>query len=132
LSAAAYGGGQGPRPRPHPCLRAICAYSAVAEVVDARPFGPRAPAVARGPSQARRPLRMHPFLLLLDRLSELLVEFRQIPWPGDPSPGLSVARRQPRRSDRRAARPARGPVPPLSLPHDHELRERLPEGPQSG
>ena len=33
---------------------------------------------------------------------------------------------------RRAARQARGPVPPLSLPHDHELHQDLPEGPQPG
>ena len=33
-------------------------------------------------------------------------------------------------ADRRAARPARGPVPALSLPHHHELRQGLPEGPQ--
>ena len=85
-----------------------------------------------GPRQARRALRVHPVLLLLDQLPELLVERRQVPRPGDPAPGLSLARRQPRRSDRRAARPARGPVPPLSLPHDHELRERLPQGPQPG
>ena len=26
----------------------------------------------------------------------------------------------------------RGPVPPLSLPHDHELRQGLPEGPEPG
>ena len=37
----------------------------------------------------------------------------------------------PRRSDRRAPRQSRGPVPPLSLPHHHELRQGLPEGPQS-
>src|SRR3546814_2691039 len=24
----------------------------------------------------------------------------------------------------------RSPVPPLSLPHDHELRQRLPQGPE--
>ena len=65
-------------------------------------------------------------------LPELLVEQRQVPRPGDPAPGLSLARRQPRRGDRRAARPARGPVPPLSLPHDHELRQRLPQGAQPG
>ena len=40
--------------------------------------------------------------------------------------------RQPRRGDRRAARQSRGPVPALSLPHHHELRQGLPEGPQSG
>ena len=91
-----------------------------------------AAAVARRPREARRPLRVHPVLLLLDQLPELLVEQRQVPRPGDPAPGLSLARRQPRRGDRRAARPARGPVPPLSLPHDHELRQRLPQGPQPG
>ena len=37
-----------------------------------------------------------------------------------------------RRSDRRAPRQSRGPVPPLSLPHDHELRADLPEGSQPG
>ena len=81
-------------------------------------------------AQARRPLRMHPVRLLLDQLPQLLVEQRQVPRAGDPAPGLSLAGRQPRRGDRRAARPARGPVPPLSLPHDHELRQRLPQGPQ--
>ena len=33
-------------------------------------------------------------------------------------------------SDGRAARRARGPVPPLSLPHHHELHPDLPQGPQ--
>ena len=49
---------------------------------------------------------------------------RQVPGAGDPAPGLSLAGRQPRRDDRRAARRARGSVPPVSLPHDHELRQR--------
>ena len=31
---------------------------------------------------------------------------------------------------RRAPRQPRGPVPAVPLPHDHELRRRLPEGPQ--
>ena len=39
----------------------------------------RAAAVARRPREARRPLRVHPVLLLLDRLPELLVEFGQVP-----------------------------------------------------
>jgi hypothetical protein len=65
-------------------------------------------------------------------LPELLVEQRPLPRPRDPAAGLSLARRQPRRGDRRAARQARGPVPALPLPHDHELRQRLPEGPQPG
>ena len=36
-----------------------------------------------------------------------------------------------RRSHRRAARQSRGPVPALSLPHHPELRQGLPEEPQS-
>src|SRR3546814_6542344 len=65
-----------------------------------------------------------------DLLSELLVEQRQVPRPRDPAPGLSLARRQPRRDDRRTPRRARRPVPPLSLPHDQELRQRVPQGPE--
>ncbi len=38
----------------------------------------------------------------------------------------------PRRSNRRAARRAGGSVPPLPLPHDHELHQDLPEGPEPG
>ncbi len=45
---------------------------------------------------------------------------------------LSLARRQPRPADRRAPRPARGPVPSLSLPHHHELHRDLPERAQPG
>ncbi len=36
-----------------------------------------------------------------------------------------------RRGHRRAARQSRGSVPPLPLPHHHELRKSLPEGSQS-
>ena len=39
---------------------------------------------------------------------------------------------QPRRGEGRAARQSRRSVPALSLPHDHELRADLPEGPQPG
>jgi succinate dehydrogenase/fumarate reductase iron-sulfur protein len=49
--------------------------------------------------------------------------------PGDPAAGLSLAGRQPRRDDRRTARRAGRSLPPLSLPHHHELRQRLPQGP---
>ncbi|GHH14407.1 hypothetical protein GCM10008023_16070 [Sphingomonas glacialis] len=65
-----------------------------------------------------------------DGVPELLVEFGQVPGPSDPVASLSLARRQPRRDDRRAFGRARGSVPPVSLPHDHELRERLPQGSQ--
>ena len=85
----------------------------------------------RRPQQARRPLRVHPVRLLLDVVPELLVERRPLSRPGRAAAGLSLADRLPRRGDRRAARRARGPVPALSLPHHHELRQGLPEGPQS-
>ena len=83
-------------------------------------------------AEARRPLRVHPVLLLLDRLPELLVERRPLPRPGDPAAGLPLDRRQPRRSHRRAARPARGSVPALPLPHHHELHQDLPQGAEPG
>ena len=61
----------------------------------------------------------------------LLVEPRQVRRPGRPAAGLPLHRRQPRPGDQRAPRQPRGSVPPVPLPHDHELRRRLPEGPQS-
>ena len=73
-AAAAHGRGQGPGPRLHPFLRPICLDPAVAEDGDARAVGQGAAAVARGPGEARRPLRVHPVRLLLDQLPELLVE----------------------------------------------------------
>ena len=74
-AAAAHGRDQGPRPRFHPFLRPICLDRALAEDQDADALGQGAAAVARGPRQARRPLRVHPVRLLLDLLPELLVEF---------------------------------------------------------
>ncbi len=52
--------------------------------------------------------------------------------PGGAAAGLSLGHRQPRRGDRRPARQSRGPVPALPLPHDHELRQGLPQGSQPG
>ena len=62
----------------------------------------------------------------------LLVERRALSRPGDPAAGLSLAGRQPRRGQGRAARQSRGSVPALSLPHHHELHQDLPEEPQPG
>src|SRR5207244_4134368 len=42
------------------------------------------------------------------------------------------APRPPTPRDRHCLRPPRGPVPLLPLPHQHELRQGLPEEPQSG
>ena len=50
--------------------------------------------------------------------------------PGGAAAGLSLDQRQPRRDAGRTARRARRPVQALSLPHHHELRPGLPEGPQ--
>ena len=47
-------------------------------------------------SQARRSLRVHHVRLVLDRLPQLLVEWRQVPRAGRPAAGLSLDRRQPR------------------------------------
>jgi len=77
-------------------------------------------------------VRVHPLRLLLDLVPVLLVERRTLSRPGRAAAGLSLADRQPRRGDRRAARRARGPVPALSLPHHHELHQYLPQGPEPG
>jgi succinate dehydrogenase/fumarate reductase iron-sulfur protein len=52
--------------------------------------------------------------------------------PRGPAPGLSLAHRQPRRVHRRAPRQPARSVPALPLPHDHELRQHLPQGPEPG
>src|SRR5262249_1396437 len=82
--------------------------------------------------EARRPLRVHPLCLLLDLVPELLVERRPLSRAGGPPASVSLADRFARRVDGRTARRSRRPVPPLSLPHHHELRADMPEGPQSG
>ena len=58
---------------------------------------------------------------------QLLVERRALSRTGHPAAGLSLDRRQPRRSPGRAPRQSRGSIPALSLPHDHELHQDLPE-----
>src|SRR5580700_6481627 len=69
--------------------------------------------------------------LLLHLVPELLVEQRALPGAGRASAGAALDRRQPRRGDRRAAGQSGGSVPALPLPHHHELRQFLPQAPQS-
>ena len=99
---------------------------------DDQPAGAGMAAVGRRPREARRALRVHPVRLLLDLLPELLVERRPLPRPGGAAARLSLDHRLARRGDRRAARRARGPVQALPLPHHHELRPDLPQGPEPG
>src|SRR5690606_41149869 len=92
-AAAAYGSDQGPGPGLQPFLRAVCLDPPVAadRIDHAQRQGAAAePRTARA---ARRPLRMYPLRVMLDGLSQLLVECRPLPWPGDPAPGLPLARR---------------------------------------
>ena len=70
--------------------------------------------------QARHPLR-----LLLDFMSQLLVEFRTLSGARRAVAILSLAGRQPRRGHRRAAGQSGRPVPALPLPHHHELHQHL-------
>ena len=65
--------------------------------------GARAPAVARGPRGAERPLRVHPVRLLLDLLPVVLVESGQVRRPGRPAAGLPLHRRHARPGDRASA-----------------------------
>src|SRR4029079_2606749 len=64
-------------------------------------------------------------------MPELLVERRALSRARRPSPGLSLARRFPRRGNRRTPRQARRSLSPLSLPPHHELRAGVPQAPQS-
>ncbi len=101
-------------------------------VNDTPPPEQRAAAVARGARGARRPVRVHPVRLLLDRVPVVLVESRT---SSSVPPACSQAYRFIADSRDRdlnaAARQSRGSVPAVPLPHDHELRRRLPEEPQS-
>src|SRR4029077_17465628 len=77
---------------------------------------PRASSIATGARPARRAVGVHSVLLLLDLVSELLVEPGPLSRPVDPAAVLPLARRQPRSAYRRAPRPARGPRPPPPPP----------------
>jgi len=84
------------------------------------------------PTPAKEWLQSHEDRQKLDGLYELLVERRPLSRPGRAAAGLPMADRLQRRGHRRASRQSRGSVPPLSLPHDHELRPGLPEGAEPG
>jgi succinate dehydrogenase / fumarate reductase iron-sulfur subunit len=55
-------------------------------------------------------------------------------WNGERylGPAVPLDRRFSRRAGRRETGPARGSVPPVPLPHHHELQQDLPEGAESG
>ena len=99
-AAAAYAGGEGPGARPVAGLRAACAASSPGCRPIARAAGCRAAAEPGGARQARRPVGMHPVLLLLHRVPELLVERRSLPGPGSAAAGVSLDRRLARRGTR--------------------------------
>src|ERR1700754_2134002 len=63
-------------------------------------------------------------------MPQLLVEFRTLSGPGGVAAILSLAGRQPRRTDGRATGQSGRSLPPLSLPHHHELRQHLSQGSQ--
>ena len=92
---------------------------------------PGTPAVARGPRRAGRSVRVHPVRVLFHFLPVVLVESGQVRRPGRPAAGLPLHRGQPRRSHRQPPGQPGRPVPPVPLPHHHELRRRLSEGPES-
>ncbi len=89
-----------------------------------------AAAVAGGPRRARRPVRVHPVRVLLDLVPVVLVEPGQVRRTRRAAAGLPVHRRQPRPGHQRATRRPGGSVPAVSLPHDHELRRCVPQGPE--
>ena len=63
----------------------------------------RTPAKPRGTRQAGRAVGVHPVLLLLHELPQLLVERRPLPGSGHPAAGVSLDRRFAGRAYRRAA-----------------------------
>ncbi len=123
---------QGPHPGLDQFLRTVRRHEALAADANAAAAGPRAAAIERGAGKGRSPLRMHTVRVLLDQLPELLVEQRSVPRSGGAPGVIPMDRGQPGRGDGRSARPARGPLPPVSLPHHHELHRSVSEGSESG
>src|SRR5262249_23159745 len=80
--------------------------------------------------KARRALRMHSVRMLQHLVPELLVEPGALSRARRAAAGDALDQGFTRRGDRRAARPPRGSVPPLPLPHHPELLKSLPEEPQ--
>jgi hypothetical protein len=70
--------------------------------------------------------------VLLDFLSELLVEQRALPRSSRAAASDALDQRQPRRNDRRAPGYTRRSVPALSLSHHHELCQGLSQGLSQG
>jgi hypothetical protein len=66
--------------------------------------------------------------LLLLLLPELLVEFRPLPGPGDPAPGLSLACRQPRRDGGERLDELEDPFRLYRCHTIMNCAERLPQG----
>jgi hypothetical protein len=127
LPVAAHAGGQGPGARPDPFLCPACQRHAVA--------GDRTPAPEKEWKQSRKTARS-------STGSTSASCARPVPPPARPIGGTPTAiwgrprssarlpldRRQPRRGDGRAAGRSGRPVQALSLPHDHELHQCLPQG----
>ncbi len=80
----------------------------------------------------RPPGRLHPVRVLLDGVPELLVEQRALPRPAALLASYRWIIDSRDESTGERLDDARRSVPPVSLPHHHELHRRLPEGSQPG
>src|SRR5438046_2713080 len=96
LPPAAPAGHQGSDPRPHELLCPVRVDQALAADPYRAASRRRAAAVEGGPGEGRPPLGMHSVRMLLDRLSQLLVEQRSISGAGGAAGGLPLDRRQSR------------------------------------
>src|ERR1700722_12909806 len=90
-AAAAFAGLEVSHSCPDRIVRAVRADRAMAAVGSAA-TRPRAPAISRGSREAGWPVGVHPLLLLLHIMPELLVEPGQVSRSLHPPPVLSLAR----------------------------------------